>query len=229
MQRYLPDRIDLKSQNIWEKIRKDFLAFDAELDANLIRVEQWNILKNWADKNQIPFPRIKLEEEKNIEKNLQIINQTRDKIAQAICAVENRLAAIRLSENGKDVDIIENNNLGNSNLGALPLLIIGGLGIVLIASLGATLYHVVKANIQVTKRLNDTIKSADKHLCAVPNSSQCLNWQAEKKNSGFNQRQNIVEHLTDEAKKLGKSVTSTFGNIAVLSIPILLGLYLVKK
>lgn len=127
----------------------------------------------------------------------------RDRVRQlraAERAVIDWRAGIRLTDNGRDIDIAL---FPGYELSGIPLIIPALIGVVIAAAAVAACVHSILEAQEIQRKFNAVMEVADKELCKDPTSDTCQNWQVEKVQKNWAKNKSIAESIGSAVEKIG--------------------------
>lgn len=176
---------------------------------------------NFAKTNAFSLEEPELPE---LEKRMLLVLSEVKTLTDDMCGVRQLELGIRVSDNGKDLDIVEPDEMKTMGW-VIPAIGIG----LLVAGIIARWIHLENEVSDVTAKYNGILKRSDMALCSDPHSKLCIDWESVKKTGGYYKRQTLVESIKSAADKVGTAAKKGLGAGLAMAIPLLLWLYLPRK
>lgn len=140
------------------------------------------------------------------------------------CDVNGLHLGVRLSADGKDLDIVSPSPM---SLGVLWIPI--AIGVVLLVGIIARWIYLESEVSELNDKYNEVIERADNALCDDPSSTMCKDWNQSKQVGDYKKRQTLIEKVESAVKKVGKAATSGLSWGLMAAIPLLIFLYAPRR
>jgi len=210
-------------RRLWNKAEK--LAKKVTLKAYLMQV-QWAQIKfthAFAVKNEVNLGEPDLPD--FADRMFAALKEIED-LKKATSGVNNLSLGIRLSENGKDLDIVKPKQETMSLGWILPAVIAG---VVVIGIIARWAYLESEVS-EITAKYNGVIKRADIALCEHdPNSPICKDWKKAKAVGDYYKRESIIDSVKNAVKTVGGVAKKGVGYGIALAIPLLIFMYAPRR
>jgi hypothetical protein len=207
---------------LWEKASR--IAKRVNLISYAVKSQYQNILTihKFAQSHQIAFDEPDLPD---LEKRMLIALAEIESLKDRMCGVNQLELGVRLSSGGNDLDIVEPSE--PKTLGwVLPAV----MGVAVVIGIIARWAYLEKEVVEIRADYNGIIKRADMKLCGPgSNPKTCLEWQTDKKKSGYFKRESLIESIKNAAGEVGKAAKTGLGPAISIAIPLLLWMYLPKN
>jgi len=208
---------------LWDKAMK--LANRANLLAHAVKL-QWLQIKlthEFAQKKQVPLGEPDLPD---LADRMFAALKEIESLKDLMCRVNQLELGIRLSNDGKDLDIVQPKETGDLSFGwVLPAI----LGAVLVVGIIARWAYLEREVSEITNKYNGVITRSDMVLCKDPNSELCQEWEKSKKAGDYYKRETIIDSVKNAVVSVGKTAKTGLGWGIALLIPLLGFLYLPRR
>jgi hypothetical protein len=143
------------------------------------------------------------------------------------CRVNQLELGIRLSADGKDLDIVQPEETGELSFGwVLPAI----LGVVLVVGIIARWAFLEREVSEISAKYNGVINRADDALCKKnPDSDICHDWENSKKSGGYYKRETIIDSVKNALVSAGSTAKKGLGIGMALLLPLLALMYLPRR
>ena len=141
------------------------------------------------------------------------------------CDVNGLHLGVRLSADGKDLDIL---SPAPMSMGAIwiPMIAIGA--VILVGIIARWVY--LESEVQeVNNKYNGVISKANMALCENPDSDMCKDWNKSKQTGDYYKRQTLLDKVESAVTTVGKAAKSGLSWGVMLAIPMLLYLYAPRR
>jgi len=210
---------------LWEKAMK--LAQRTNLLSYAVKL-QWAQIKlthSFAQEKQVAFGEPDLPDlADRMFGALKEIESLKD----LMCRVNQLELGIRLSADGKDLDIVQPAETGELSFGqgwVLPAI----LGVVLVVGIIARWAFLEREVSEITAKYNGVINRADNALCKNPDSELCHDWENSKKSGGYYKRETIIDSVKNALVSAGSTAKKGLGIGMALLLPLLALMYLPRR
>jgi hypothetical protein len=151
-----------------------------------------------------------------------------ESLKDLMCRVNQLELGIRLSADGKDLDIVQPEETGELSFGQgwiLPAI----LGVALVVGIIARWAFLEREVSEISAKYNGVINRADNALCKDPDSEMCHDWENSKKSGGYYKRETIIDSVKNALVSAGSTAKKGLGVGLALLLPLLALMYLPRR
>ncbi|MDD5347802.1 MAG: hypothetical protein PHT59_04225 [Candidatus Omnitrophica bacterium] len=177
----------------WDRAVNRARDLDSQVFGNGLRLAALGFTFAFAARSGVALPSLSPDLEVRFAK-LQADNE---ELKNAVRKVEDREWGARW--NGRDFDIV----IPQAGLSGIFIPIAIGVGIVALAGLITRLAYLEDQNKEISRQFNALLDSTDETLCSDPSSPACVNWQIERKASGYEKQRSFADSISSAASTVG--------------------------
>ena len=212
--------IGFQSQNIarpanwrerskWNELLSVFDRDQIEMDRASLLLANIQLTYRFAESQKIGMPDIS-----NINDEYISARSKFDELKEAIRGVEDHRFGIRLTTDGKDIDIMKpgGGDLSGALSGLIIPVIVGG--IIVAGAIGDAWYQ-TKVNIELFNKYRSLLENTNRVFCYDKSSKLCQDWQSLKTKNNYDQNIKMADSLSGSlsggVKKIAGSVGVALG------------------
>jgi hypothetical protein len=142
-----------------------------------------------------------------------------ESLKDAMCKVNQLDLGIRMTADGKDLDIVQPKESGFG-------WVIPAIGISLIVAGAIKLWLELENEVdEISDKYNGVLEHSDKELCKDPTSKTCKDWKASKNANDYHKRESIIDSVKNALVSAGGVAKKGLGWGIALAIPLLIMMY----